>query len=65
MNQRFILKNVVTNLYWYGFYTPKYWTEDILEAYLFEDRSEMEGFIHYSGPNEIDGMVLQVIEIWK
>lgn len=64
MNQRFILKNVVTNLYWYGFYPSKNWTDDILESYLFDDRREIENFIYY-GPNEIDGTVLQVIEIWK
>ncbi len=64
MNQRFILKNVVTNLYWYGFYTSKYWTEDILESHIFDDRREMEDFIRQN-EGELEGMVIQVIEIWK
>ncbi len=64
MNQRFILKDIISNLYWYGFYTSKNWTDDILESHLFYDRSSIEDFIRYN--NRVsDGMVLQVIEIWK
>jgi hypothetical protein len=64
MNQRFILKNVANNLYWYGFYPSKNWTEDVLEAYIFDDRREMEDFIHQND-GMLEGTVLQVIEIWK
>jgi hypothetical protein len=63
MTQRFILKDVVTNLYWYGSYESKYWTDDILESYMFDDRREMEDLISWH--REFEYMVLQVIEIWK
>jgi hypothetical protein len=64
MNQRFILKDVTYNNYWYGFYTSKKWTEDILDSYIFDDRKEIEDFIRHNEGN-LEGMVLQVIEIWK
>jgi hypothetical protein len=65
MNQRFVLKNAITNLYLCGFYENKFWTEDILESYIFDNRREMEDFIHYNTNNELEHTVLQVIEIWK
>jgi hypothetical protein len=63
MNQRFILKDVTSNKYWYGSYESKYWTDDILESYMFDDRREMEDLISWH--REFEYMVLQVIEIWK
>jgi hypothetical protein len=62
MKKKFIIQNAVDKKYWYGFYTNKNWTDNILESRLFEDKQETEDWIN--NVSELDGMFLIIIEVW-
>ena len=63
MQKKFVIQNAIDKTYWYGWYTNKKWTDDILEAYFFMNEQELEDWIK-SNFNEIEGMALISIEIW-
>ena len=64
MEKKFAIQNAIDKKYWYGFYTSKKWTDDILEAELFENNQEMEDWIK-NNYDEVEGMFLVVIEVWS
>ena len=64
MKKKFVIQNAIDNKYWYGFYTNKNWTDDILEAKLFENKQEMEDWIE-NNIGELEGMFLVAIEVWS
>lgn len=41
MERKYVIQNGISKSYWYGNYTNKQWTDDILEARLFDNRQEM------------------------
>lgn len=63
MKKKFIIQNAIDKKYWYGFYTNKNWTDDILEARLFENKQEMEDWIEVY-QYYFEGMFLVAIEVW-
>ena len=63
MKRRFAIKNAVDNKYWYGYYSSKNWTDDILEAKLFDSKQELDGFIE-SNAGDLYGMFLIVVEVF-
>lgn len=63
MKQKFIIQNAIDKKYWRGFYSSKNWTNDILEARLFESKEEIDEFIE-DNIDELEGMFLVVIEVW-
>ena len=64
MKKKFIIQNAIDKKYWYGFYTNKNWTDDILEARLFENKQEMEDWIE-NNIGDLEGMFLVAIEVWS
>jgi len=64
MKKNFVIQNAIDKKYWYGYYTNKNWTDDILEARLFENKQEMEDWIE-GNIGELDGMFLVAIEVWS
>lgn len=64
MKKKFVIQNAIDKKYWYGFYTNKNWTDDILEARFFDDKQEMEDWIE-NNIGELEGMVLVAIEVWS
>lgn len=64
MKKRFIIQNAIDKKYWYGFYTNKNWTDDILEARLFGDKQEVKDWIEFN-TDELQGMFLVIIEVWS
>jgi hypothetical protein len=64
MKKKFVIQNAIDKKYWYGFYTNKNWTNDILEARLFENKQEMEDWIE-NNIGELEGMFLVAIEVWS
>jgi hypothetical protein len=64
MKKKFIIQNAIDKKYWYGFYTNKSWTDDILEARLFKNKQEMEDWIE-NNIGKLEGMFLVAIEVWS
>ena len=64
MKKKFVIQNAIDKKYQYGFYTSKNWTDDILEARLFDDKQEMEVWIE-NNIGELEGMFLVAIEVWS
>lgn len=64
MERKYVIQNGISKSYWYGFYTNKQWTDDILEARLFNNRQEMQDWIK-NNYDVIGGMFLVVIEVWS
>jgi hypothetical protein len=64
MKKKFVIQNAIDKKYWYGYYTNKNWTDDILEAKLFENKQEMEGWIGVI-LGVFEGMFLVAIEVWS
>lgn len=62
MKKKFVIQNAIDKKYWYGFYTNKNWTDDILEARLFENKQEIKNLIK-NDFGELEGMFLIVIEV--
>ena len=63
MKKRFVIQNVIDKKYWYGYYTNKNWTDDIIEAKFFDDKEEMEHWIEVNGV-DFEGAFLISIEVW-
>jgi hypothetical protein len=64
MERKYILQDAISKKYWYGHYTSKHWTEDILEAFIFDFKSEVKDFIS-NNEGELEGMFIVEIRIWK
>jgi len=64
MKKNFVIQNAIDKKYWYGYYTNKNWTDDIVEAKLFDNKQEMEDWIENNIENNI-AMFLIVIEVWS
>lgn len=63
MKKKFIIQNAIDKQYWYGFYTNKNWTDNILEARMFDHKPDMENWIkNISG---FEGLYIIIIEIWS
>jgi hypothetical protein len=64
MKKRYILQNAIDKTYWYGHYTNKQWTDDILEAKLFHDKQEIKDFITLNKEDILLSMFLIKLEIY-
>jgi len=64
MKKKFVIQNAIDKKYWYGYYTNKNWTDDILEARLFHNKEEIEDWIG-SNIDTLGGMFIIVIEVWS
>ena len=64
MEKKFAIQNAIDKNYWHGNYTNKKWTDDILQARLFENEMEMKDWIE-NNIEEFEGMFLIIIEIWS
>lgn len=60
--KKFALQNAVDKTYWYGFYSNKKWTDDILEARLFDSMSEMRDYVE-NNFSEFEDVVLVIVKL--
>lgn len=62
--KKYILKDLVTNKYWYGWYTSEQWTDDPTKATIFSYKHEIKDRV-LPYLKEIENKVLSVITIYS
>jgi len=55
MRKKYVIKNLLNNQYFYGFYTNKQWTDDLREAKKFEGYTLEEMIDYLNSQQEIFG----------
>lgn len=61
MKKAFIIQNAINKKYWYGFSSTKRWTDNILEAALFDSKHDAQDYIKTY--TEFDSMIIFCIEL--
>jgi hypothetical protein len=51
MRKKYVIKNLLNNQYFYGFYTNKQWTDELRDAKIFENYT-LEEMIDYLNSNQ-------------
>ena len=66
MIKKYIIQDLITKKYWYGYYSNKEWTDNILEVRSFDKKSEAKEFIKSLEVGFVtsSNMLLTIIEVW-
>jgi hypothetical protein len=62
MYKAYIIQNIITKEYWYGFYTNKTWTIDSNEAKYFDTKKDAKEFIKLN-ESILNGIYI-ILKIW-
>lgn len=64
MEIKFVIQDLISAKYWYGYYSNKNWTDDIKEARIFDTKEECDEWIKYNSEDIIKHSILSIIEIY-